>query len=79
MSAKRPSTPGRMARGYVICAPEDALLSARGEAHWGGIVGDPYSCKLFAGKVGVWLLQTSLVIKSDRGAKFSWRCASESF
>ena len=75
-SAVRPTTPGagRLARGYNLCPPDDAVLSAKAEAHWGGVAGDTRSCKILTGKVGVWITSSQLVIANDKGGSFVWKC-----
>ena len=52
--------------------PEGALLHERAESHFGGVVGDPRSCKIF-GKAVITLTAEEILVKGS-GHTFAWRC-----
>ena len=75
----RPSTAGRRISGLfgrardpsISDAPSDAMMCAKAESHFGGVVDDNRSCKIF-GKAVIWLTKEELVIRGTAG-EFVWR------
>ena len=65
---------GRARDPSISDAPSDAMMCAKAESHFGGVVDDNRSCKIF-GRAMVWLTPTDLVVKSVAGGTFTWKCA----
>ena len=59
--------------GAPVDAPPDAILQGRAVSFFGGVVGDPRSCKIY-GKALVWATKTTLVVKglSGAGSTMTW-------
>jgi len=55
-----------------IEVPDNCVLASKAESHFGGVVDDPRSCKIF-GKAVVWLTPTEIVVRGAVGAPFTWR------